>query len=160
MYPKLLHTYSVNERFWNKCPLYVHNIWLKKKAIHNTQKKWKDKNAVPLNQSNFSGRRLESLFPDKPNDISNYHSYILCRAYSKSMVPLFTNKPQELNLKSVVLVEIAVIATKSGTNVVIGFANLVWKIYNQLTDDIDKHSVIVIYWSWATIQWLRSEIYF
>lgn len=61
------------------------------------------------------------------------------------MVPLFTNKPQELNLKSVVLVEIAVIATKSGTNVVIGFANLVWKIYNQLTDDIDKHSVIVIY---------------
>lgn len=78
---------------------------VKKKAIHNTQKKWKDKNAVPLNQSNFSGRRLESLFPDKPNDISNYHSYILCRAYSESMVPLFTNKPQELNLKSVVLVE-------------------------------------------------------
>lgn len=31
-------------------------------------------------------RRLESLFPDKPDDISNYH-----RAYSKSMVPLFTN---------------------------------------------------------------------
>lgn len=36
-------------------------------------------------------RNLESLFPDKPDDISNYHSYMLCRVYSKSIVPLFTN---------------------------------------------------------------------